>query len=144
MMRGSPPAWATSSIIDLKGSVAENISAAAPWLRQKSKAGGGAAAKVDALTIDERQKEYPDLPASLIGASEVDILRDLDSAVMPGWFTEVWMRENGGQYGPPSPSQWETYRQTVIQHSQEQVQKVIKPDDVDIDSIIANALSGAE
>ena len=45
--------------------------------------------KVDLLTLDERKKQYPDLPLSLVGTPERQILNDLESMSAPKWFTDL-------------------------------------------------------
>lgn len=68
---------------------------------------------VDLLTIKERRELYPDLPISLIGSSEKEILTQLESPVPPSWFDEVALRSFATE-GAKSKA-WNVFRKKVIE-----------------------------
>lgn len=81
------------------------------------------------VTAIEQQKYYPDLPSSVIGMSEEQIIADLQSSAPPTWYFEM-LRSQGLTLTDllSVGAKWTAFRQNALEQLQGQLQKGT-PDD---------------
>jgi len=76
--------------------------------------------KVDTLTADEWRKLYPDLPPSLIGTDEKQVISDLNSPIPPQWFYDLFGITASSV---ATKERWDDFREKVLGEMREQSQK---------------------
>lgn len=74
---------------------------------------GQVSGNVDTLTAAERRQKYPNLPESLIGKSEQEILRQLASDSVPAWFNEL-LPQNQSLLPSFVQKQWNDFREKAL------------------------------
>ncbi len=85
--------------------------------------------KTDKLTSSEWRQYYSDLPATLIGQSEDDILKQLNNETPPEWYIEKVNPSyvSGGQMTPyvskEAKTKWNEYRKVALENIKSQAQK---------------------
>ena len=80
---------------------------------QTMQIGSGSTGAVDTLTAAERKQKYPNLPESLIGKSEPEILRQLASDSIPAWFNEL-LPQNQSLLPSFVQKQWNDFREKTL------------------------------
>lgn len=75
----------------------------------------------DKLTLQEQKSQYPDLPISLVGQDEAEVISQLKSSTVPDWYFDLKGIEP--QSSPKLTEEWNIYRKQVLDTMTGQVQK---------------------